>query len=367
MAPAIHFLTLKENGERSPTLSAPRRYYPGFFAALFLILLRTAIGWHFLTEGLEKLDPPTAKPFSAEGYLRASTGPLGEWFRSQVPDVYGLQALERDQNGRPAALKARWEEEFDRFADHYHLTDEQREQSKEALTDAQGKIDAWFNDLGHSQQVEKYEADLRHVLEIQNSPETLRYQKAKTYDERRELESTRREIMASIEEISAPMHEVWIKDLTDEQREQYGPVKTELTSLDWINLSTAWGLTFAGVGLMLGFLTPLAALTGATLLGLFYLSMPPWPGLPEPPNVEGHYWLVNKNLVELLACLVLASTPNGLWIGLDAYFFGWIGQRKRLAQATEPPPGSNPVVAAPDQPRSPAETQPSPVPVTRSH
>lgn len=269
MAPAIHFLTLKENGERSPTLSAPRRYYPGFFAALFLILLRTAIGWHFLTEGLEKLDPPTAKPFSAEGYLRASTGPLGEWFRSQVPDVYGLQALERDQNGRPAALKARWEEEFDRFADHYHLTDEQREQSKEALTDAQGKIDAWFNDLGHSQQVEKYEADLRHVLEIQNSPETLRYQKAKTYDERRELESTRREIMASIEEISAPMHEVWIKDLTDEQREQYGPVKTELTSLDWINLSTAWGLTFAGVGLMLGFLTPLAALTGATFARSF--------------------------------------------------------------------------------------------------
>ena len=33
---------------------------------------------------------------------------------------------------------------------------------------------------------------------------------------------------------------------------------------------------------------------------------------------EGHYCYVNKNLIEMLACLVLASTPNGLWIGLDA-------------------------------------------------
>lgn len=352
--------------ERSPTLSAPRRYYPGFFAALFLILLRTAIGWHFLTEGLEKLDPPTGNPFSAEGYLRGATGPMGEWFRSQVPDVYSLQALKRDENGRPEALKARWKEEFKRFADHYDLTDAQRTEAGEALADAESKIDAWFNDLGHSQKVEKYELDVRHVLEVQDSPEALRYQKAKTYDERRELESTRRDLMASIEEISAPMHEIWVKTLTDEQKENYGPVRAEMTNLDWINLTTAWGLTFAGIGLMLGFLTPLAALTGAGLLAMFYLSMPPWPGLPAPPNVEGHYWIVNKNLVELLACLVIASTPNGLWIGLDALLFGGIGQRRRLAEATDPPPGSNPVVivAEPDRPRGPAETHPSPATAT---
>jgi uncharacterized membrane protein YphA (DoxX/SURF4 family) len=334
---------------------------------LFLILLRTAIGWHFLNEGLEKLDPTDGKPFSAEGYLRASAGPLGEWFRSQVPDVYGLEALKRDENGRPAALKAQWDEEFERFAKHYGLDDKQKAECQEALADAQDKLDAWFNDLSHSQQVEKYEADVRHVLEVQNSPETLRYQKAETYEQRRELESTRREILASVKEISDPMHEVWVKTLTDAQREDHGPVRAEMTQLDWINLTTAWGLTFAGLGLMLGFLTPLAALVGAGLLAMFYLSMPPWPGLPEPPNVEGHYWLVNKNLVELLACLVLATTPNGLWIGLDALFFGGIGQRKRLDPSNEPP-GSNPVVVAgPDRPRNPAETDSSPVTVTRSH
>lgn len=334
-----------------------------------MILLRTAIGWHFLTEGLEKLNPPTSQPFSAEGYLRGSTGPLGEWFRSQVPDVYGLKTLKRDENGRPAALKSRWEEEFERFSEHYELTDAQRAEAKEALEGAEAKVDAWFNDLANSQQVEKYEADVRHVLEVQNSPETLRYQKAKTYDERKELEATRRDLMASIKGISEPMHEVWVEVLTDQQREDYGPVRSELSTLDWINLTTAWGLTFAGIGLLLGFLTPLAALVGAALLTMFYLSMPPWPGLPAPPNAEGHYWIVNKTMVEMLACLVLASTPNGLWIGLDALLFGWIGQRRRMAELTgETPPGSNPVETGTDRPRSPVEPKkPVPEPVTRSH
>ena len=31
------------------------RYHPGFLAALFIVLLRIAIGWHFLHEGLEKV------------------------------------------------------------------------------------------------------------------------------------------------------------------------------------------------------------------------------------------------------------------------------------------------------------------------
>jgi hypothetical protein len=38
-------------------------------------------------------------------------------------------------------------------------------------------------------------------------------------------------------------------------------------------------------------------------------------------------------LIEMLACLVLASTPNGLWIGLDALLFGWIGRGRARARA----------------------------------
>ena len=52
--------------------------------------------------------------------------------------------------------------------------------------------------------------------------------------------------------------------------------------------------------------------------------MPPWPGLPASPMAEGHYLIVNKNLIEMLACLALVCIPTGLWIGLDALLFGWM-------------------------------------------
>src|SRR5438552_170846 len=71
---------------------------------VFLVLLRFAIGWHFLIEGLEKLDshyhwfhPKTrdSRPWSSEAYLKGSTGPLAPLFRGQLgnPDVAALKRL----------------------------------------------------------------------------------------------------------------------------------------------------------------------------------------------------------------------------------------------------------------------------------
>ena len=46
--------------------------------------------------------------------------------------------------------------------------------------------------------------------------------------------------------------------------------------------------------------------------------MPWW---PTPPQ-EGNYLFVNKNLIEMLALLVLATTRSGRWFGLDALIYG---------------------------------------------
>ena len=98
--------------------------------------------------------------------------------------------------------------------------------------------------------------------------------------------------------------------------------------IDWLNWLTKWGLVVSGACLILGLFTPLAALYAAGFLALIYFSVPPWPGLPASPVAEGNYWIVNKNLVEMFACLVLAATPSGLWVGLDSLLFGWIRRRK---------------------------------------
>ena len=57
--------------------------------AFSLVLLRTLVGWHFAYEGYYKLTLPAwsrsggvLAPFSAEGYLRAATGPLAGVFHA---------------------------------------------------------------------------------------------------------------------------------------------------------------------------------------------------------------------------------------------------------------------------------------------
>jgi uncharacterized membrane protein YphA (DoxX/SURF4 family) len=85
--------------------------------------------------------------------------------------------------------------------------------------------------------------------------------------------------------------------------------------IDWF---VKWGLTAIGLCLMLGLLTPIAAVAAALQLGFFYLAMPPWPGLPSA-ETTGHYLYVDRNLIELVAALVLAALPTGQWAGLDAF------------------------------------------------
>jgi uncharacterized membrane protein YphA (DoxX/SURF4 family) len=342
------------------------------------VLLRTAIGWHFLTEGLEKLYPPDGKPFSAEGYLRNAAGPLARQFRDLIPDSSGRERLRRDEAGRPVALKNRWREQLDRFANHYQLTDAQRADAEKELEKTTEQADTWFLAPENADKVLKYADDLAKVEAVEKNPNALESERLLAQKRRRELESTRKELVGVVDGWTEALHKAWVDPkneiVSQEQLATRGPVPVPMTQLEIVNLTTKWGLTIVGGCLLLGLFTPLAALAGAGFLLLFYFAFPPWPGVPVPPNAEStHYWIVNKNMVEALACLVLASTPNGLWIGLDSLFFGWIGGHRRgTTPATGPspnsgarPPGSNPVPLTPDRPRGPADPR-IPVTTTRS-
>src|SRR5947209_19940961 len=97
--------------------------------AVFLVLLRLAIGWHFLFEGLHKLhslwqgSTETNRPFSSAGYFREATGPIGGLVRSRIgdPDEEALARLTPEpipegqdptkyppHNRIPPALAADW-------------------------------------------------------------------------------------------------------------------------------------------------------------------------------------------------------------------------------------------------------------------
>jgi thiosulfate dehydrogenase (quinone) large subunit len=96
---------------------------------------------------------------------------------------------------------------------------------------------------------------------------------------------------------------------------------------------TMWGLTIVGALLILGLFTRLASLAGIGFILLFYLCNPPFVGYFYSLPSEGSYLIVNKNLVELCALLVILATGSGRFAGLDRILHLLFARRPRLAAA----------------------------------
>jgi thiosulfate dehydrogenase [quinone] large subunit len=94
-----------------------------------------------------------------------------------------------------------------------------------------------------------------------------------------------------------------------------------------------WGLTLVGVCLILGLFTRLASLAGIGFILLFYLAAPPLVGYFYAIPSEGSYLIVNKNLVELSALVVILLTGSGRFAGIDRILHGLVRRRPRLAEA----------------------------------
>ena len=183
-------------------------------------------------------------------------------------------------------------------------------------------------------------------------PEALSYEKERAWDARRGLDADRRALVAPLVARAKALRDAIAQARprpTSSSRR--GAPRTRWTSLDLVNQPDDVRPGRDRVCLIAGFLTPLAAVSAAAFLAMIYLSMPPWPGLPPNPKAEGHYLIVSKNLVELIACLVIATTPSGHWIGLDALFFGARRRRRLAARAARRTGTASRLVPTIDRPR----------------
>ena len=112
------------------------------------------------------------------------------------------------------------------------------------------------------------------------------------------------------------------------------------TNLDRINFVTRWGLTIVGACLIIGLFTRTNCVAGSAFLLLFYLAMPSLPWLPLNPRAEGHYLFINKNIIEMIALLTLATTQSGKWVGVDGLvqFLNPFRRRKPAPVKARPEP-----------------------------
>jgi len=89
------------------------------------------------------------------------------------------------------------------------------------------------------------------------------------------------------------------------------------TALRAVDLLNMWGLTFIGLGLLMGCFSRLASVSGALLLALYYVANPPFLAGASGVRLEGNYLYLDKNAVECAALLLLASIPSGRLVGID--------------------------------------------------
>jgi thiosulfate dehydrogenase [quinone] large subunit len=113
----------------------------------------------------------------------------------------------------------------------------------------------------------------------------------------------------------------------------FAPLFHSMGNASWIgtlDLAIAVGLTAVGLSLMLGLFTQAGCGGAFALLAAFYLAAVPTGGVDL--RAEGTYLLVNKNLVEACAVLVLFAFRTGSIAGVDLL-------RVRTRPATAPVQG----------------------------
>jgi uncharacterized membrane protein YphA (DoxX/SURF4 family) len=87
-----------------------------------------------------------------------------------------------------------------------------------------------------------------------------------------------------------------------------------LPVVDILNIG---GLTLIGLCIMTGIFRRFAAFAGALLIAFYYLANPPLSATGVGYASEGHYLLINKNLIEIFVLLLIASVPRAWHYGLD--------------------------------------------------
>ncbi|MEZ6039847.1 MAG: hypothetical protein R3C20_05035 [Planctomycetaceae bacterium] len=186
--------------------------------------------------------------------------------------------------------------------------------------------------------LEQYQSQLAHYQKAREEAKSsfqwdhLNYEWGK-------LQTLRTELTSPVKALEAELQEKAQKMLSVGQLQQ-GSVSEPWTLLRVTDILTIAGLTILGVMLLLGLGTRLACIMAAFMLFNFYMAMPPWPGVPEAPGPE-HSFIINKNLIEVIALCGLAALPTGYWFGLDSLMKRWLASRSTApAKAGQADPGA---------------------------
>ncbi len=305
-------------------------YRISIIAVIALVALRLTIGWHFFYEGVWKIT--NYEKFSTTPFLVGAKGPAAPLYYWMVYDIDGKERLAIETNEKGNKLIPgqgyfdAWEEQLAKAKAKYRLDEasskkadavyeQYRKSLREYLNDNTEGVEAYFGSLARFEATKAAGTNLAH------------HNKKRLWDEQQKL---RKEVGGWLNEIDAMGDDYRMAlyhVIPDDQRASYAPLGDGIDREDLFNFAMTAALAGMGLCLLLGFCTRLACLGGAVFLFNVVLTQLPWPSIyPPMPPVTGHSLLIDKNFVEMIAILVVASVPAGRWAGLDFFLYRWIGR-----------------------------------------
>ena len=109
--------------------------------------------------------------------------------------------------------------------------------------------------------------------------------------------------------------------------------------LQFVDTLTVIGLIMVGAGLFLGLFTRVSAAVGAFLILLFYVANPPFIGYLSETTGEGHYLLVNKQLIEMAMLILFVFLPKESFWSLERWISRYgrnrAGEKKGTSSAAD--------------------------------
>ena len=279
----------------------------GPLAAVVIVVLRLAIGLHFMSEGLDKVRG--TKPFSSAGFLGNAKGPLAPLFKGLVADPDGYYKLDAE------ATLAHWTNYRDRVAHHYGFDEDQVKQTENLLAKAEGRLNDFFAE--NEETLDEYYNQLERRDANAAKPERAGMQTLQTHDARiaDDWMKLKGQLLSQVDALWKNVETDFNNVATSEQRQAaggplpIGKLSVHGPSSECVDVIIPWFDLIVGVCLILGLFTR----TAAVLAGLFLASVcaSQWPGYPGAAPI---YY----QSVEMLALFALAAVGAGKVASIDA-------------------------------------------------
>jgi uncharacterized membrane protein YphA (DoxX/SURF4 family) len=270
-----------------------------------LIALRVGIGFHFFTEGADKMHTPG---WTSAGFLGSAKGRFADSFHNMVWDADGLARLDAEET------KSLWDHFRERVVRIYAFDESQAKQAEAVFTRRLRQLESHF--ANYERDIEEYRLGIarRDAYHQQQDRVQVASLSGQLGSIESELSSKRRELIGPIDKMWEG-YEAELNSLATAEQLRRGPLELDrpgrrtLDSRTIDKIIPCFDLTL-GLLLMLGLFTR----TAATVAGLFLCSVlvSQWPGAPGAVPV----W---PQLIEALALFVIAATASGRVAGVDFF------------------------------------------------